>query len=607
MKTKFLAALLGLLLAMHDLKAWNPLSIAATYRQQDDSLRKKKKVADQKKKTDDTYEKNEYPTYVEDRYNQLCTRLQINRIIDGYTDKRSYEPGDTVKLYMNVSNTLIHHTFYINDVLMNKKDSITTFAYPQSPAAVKPWENYGYEITCRYVIPATMPSGMYNLGNVIFFTVKSKTKDADITIVYPSNTEEAYNNAGGKSLYDFNSNGAKASCVSFQRPLSNFILSEVQQHSYPFMKWLKQLNGYSIQYILDSDLDHYSEIANTKLLVVIGHSEYWTKQARLNFDRFVNLGNDAAILSGNSMCWQVRYDHNGTRLTCHKNFSADSLVPHNLRTTMWTDTALNYSVLKSIGCDWTYGGYGMHANYHGNFGYTILLPNSPLLEGTGLAYHDQLACQSYEYDATLFSGFSHQGDPVVDSMALGFCKVEMLGYDFGNSASLTKYTPRCFGTFVIFKKIPGSGIVVNAGFNTFTGKTPSYGEGGICGPDSVKIRQLTLNIFSKLLNKQNVFANPNMCTVAGIKENKFSSNFARLLLYPNPGKGEFSVNTTLESSLNEPRLELYDCFGRLADSRHVEKDKISKINLSHITAGTYIYILYDGSEMITRGKLIIMQ
>ena len=60
---------------------------------------------------------------------------------------------------------------------------------------------------------------MYSFDNKIYFIVKNKKKDADITIIYPTNTEEAYNNAGGKSLYDFNSSGKqRAYIVGFMRP-----------------------------------------------------------------------------------------------------------------------------------------------------------------------------------------------------------------------------------------------------------------------------------------------------------------------------------------------------------------------------------------------------
>ncbi len=53
------------------------------------------------------------------------------------------------------------------------------------------------------------------------------------------------------------------------------------------------------------DLEDYSEIAGAKVVVIIGHSEYWTRRARENFDRYVLEGGNALVLSGNTMWWQV--------------------------------------------------------------------------------------------------------------------------------------------------------------------------------------------------------------------------------------------------------------------------------------------------------------
>ena len=107
--------------------------------------------------------------------------------------------------------------------------------------------------------------------------------------------------------------------------------------------------------ICDQDMDDYSEIQNSKILVVIGHSEYWTKAARLNFDQFVNSGKDAVILSGNTMWWQVRYNADKTKMICYKDEISDTISDPLLKTIAWPYPSLNYSVLTSIGADWPRG------------------------------------------------------------------------------------------------------------------------------------------------------------------------------------------------------------------------------------------------------------
>lgn len=539
-------------------------------------------------------------------YQKSVNTFTLNNIVDGYTDKQSYNPGDTVKVYINGNGNFSNYLVYLYDILMKKKDSLSSTIYPQTISANNPWLNYGYSKTFNYIIPSHLTSGMYNFGNKIFFIVKSASKNADITIVYPTNTEAAYNNSGGKSLYDFNSSASqKTQVVSFQRPLSYFILNEIQLHSRPFMKWLQSLSGYNVQYIADSDMNSYAEIANSKLLVVIGHSEYWTRLARKNFDDFVDSGNDAAVLSGNTMWWQVRYSDEKSKLVCYKQTANDPENDSLLKTMEWPNPKLGYSVLKSIGADWPHGAYGMNQYHHGNYGYKILLPNSPLLQGTGLASGDILSCKSYEYDATLFSGFDKGGNPIVDATTLGFCNIDLIGYDLGAKATAFYISPYGYGTFIVFKKTPTSGVIVNTGFNTFTGKTPTYGSGGINGYDSLKIRQVVLNIFSKLLTKENVFSEPNACTMAGIKDNaKNPDLISGQLLYPNPGEGHFTLAYRFIDHKNT-FIDVYDFSGKKVFTKKIDSTEEANIDLSSLNEGAYLYILYNNGIIVNKNKVII--
>ena len=169
-------------------------------------------------------------------------------------------------------------------------------------------------------------------------------------------------------------------------------------------------------------MDNFGEIENSKLLVVIGHSEYWTRFARLHFDQFVNSGKDAVILSGNTMWWQVRYSNDKKQLICYKNPLTDPIANSLLKTIQWPEASLHYSVLGSIGLHWPHGALPQ-SDFHGWYGCKIMLSDFPLLGGTGLSFNDTLACMSSEYDGALLSGFSDSGDPVLDTTSLGFCKI----------------------------------------------------------------------------------------------------------------------------------------------------------------------------------------
>ncbi len=55
---------------------------------------------------------------------------------------------------------------------------------------------------------------------------------------------------------------------------------------------------YSIKFVADIDLDDYAEISGSKVLMLIGHSEYWTRTAREHFDEFVLGGGNATHSRG---------------------------------------------------------------------------------------------------------------------------------------------------------------------------------------------------------------------------------------------------------------------------------------------------------------------
>ena len=126
-----------------------------------------------------------------------------NCITDGYMDKISYNQGDVANAYINASSIFTGQKLFLYSVNNQIVDSIIVNLTPQSISNADPWMNgYGYLVSFSYIIPNNLQSGLYNWENKVFFLVKNSAKDADITIIYPSNTEAAYNEAGGKSLYE---------------------------------------------------------------------------------------------------------------------------------------------------------------------------------------------------------------------------------------------------------------------------------------------------------------------------------------------------------------------------------------------------------------------
>src|SRR5262249_35428366 len=95
--------------------------------------------------------------------------------------------------------------------------------------AINAWEGFGWPAATSFNIPSNWPTGLYRLprgpSDVLTFVVRPSNRGTiSKTVLHvPFLTPAAYNNAGGKSLYGFNSNpgldeASRASRVSLDRP-----------------------------------------------------------------------------------------------------------------------------------------------------------------------------------------------------------------------------------------------------------------------------------------------------------------------------------------------------------------------------------------------------
>ena len=367
-------------------------------------------------------------------------------IVEGYVDRASYAPGDDATLYVNAKK-VGKQTLRLYDANAREVHSVSAELSPQQAQTDSPWEKgFGYRPALTLKVP-DLPSGFYVWEGKIPFIVKDADHAADVLVVYPTNTENAYNDAGGRSLYT----SPRAYAVSVLRPLPR-PCSKFCDH---FCPWLAKQTRYRVGYVADADLEDYREIDAAKVLVVIGHSEYWTRRARENFDAFVDSGRHALILSGNTMWWQVRYSDDLTQMICYKNWDLDPVADPLLKTVNWGDL-LQYPIIPSIGGDFPHGGYGWKPEDRGWDGFKIVTPNSLVFNGTGVQKGDILPLWSTEYDGTLLTGFDSAGYPMLDRQALGFHKAEIIGFDYGSRAGET------VGTWIAFRKTETSGTVINA-------------------------------------------------------------------------------------------------------------------------------------------------
>ncbi len=569
-----------------------------------------------------------------------------SQILDGYTDKVSYRAGDSVAFYLN-GKSKQGGNLPLSIVGNHSSGGISIAGFTnvilQQPTNSEPWKNgFGYAQTPiqnstnnKWLVPglAVLPSGYYLLDGKVPFIVKGDKINSDIVIVCPTNTINAYTVSGGKSLYnDCVTNypnctwtGVPATTVSFQRPQDY-----KQGLMDAFLEWIHNTE-YKVNVISDADMDDYSEIENAKLLIVIGHSEYWTRQARLNFDQFVDGGKNALILSGNTMWWQVRYTPDKNKMSCYRSLTADGDNVYNatqdplLKTIEWAQPTLNYSILKSIGAQWglgaspSHGGYGIEGSsqtkikgskthyacdYGGFYGHKIILPNSPIFEGVNMKKGKILYLANGEYDGSVFSNLDYRGNiigrvPILDTAALGFYKANLIGYDvtvgtiFENDITRQRknYCP-----LMAFQKTLHSGVIINVNSNEWCGELGMGGKpfkSATCKNSLVephpRLKHITKNMIDLLLLGKDVFVDP----VNETEEEEI------LQIYPNPTIGLINLSID-ENSIT--KVCVRDITGLVLMESY---EKSSKLDLSSLVSGCYFIEVFHNNKTSV-GKVILV-
>ncbi len=146
-------------------------------------------------------------------------------------------------------------------------------------------------------------------GSRTDFVVRAPSSGhSQMLVQVPVNTWEAYNPWGGKSVYDFNSTGHRqANHVSFDRPYASDQV-QVATWELPAVRFLER-GGYDVSYQTDVDTDMLpASLLDHRLVVTVGHGEYWTKEMRDAFTIARDMGTNLMFLGANTGYAQVRYE-----------------------------------------------------------------------------------------------------------------------------------------------------------------------------------------------------------------------------------------------------------------------------------------------------------
>jgi methionine-rich copper-binding protein CopC len=192
--------------------------------------------------------------------------------------------------------------------------------------------NWG--VSATWNVPATAVSGVYFVrisrtdgtpgANQIPFVVTDNSSHSDIVFMTSDETWQAYNDWGGYNLYSGNATGSPWCCsaqnpgravqVSYNRPFATrsdtpngqdfFFYAE-----FPTIQFLEK-NGYDVSYVSQVDVAQSGAatmLEQHKMLMNVGHSEYWDAADRANVTAARDAGVNLAFFTGNTMWWKTRW------------------------------------------------------------------------------------------------------------------------------------------------------------------------------------------------------------------------------------------------------------------------------------------------------------
>ncbi|HEY7477933.1 MAG TPA: N,N-dimethylformamidase beta subunit family domain-containing protein [Actinomycetota bacterium] len=304
----------------------------------------------------------------------------------------------------------------------------------------------GWPAAVEIPVEAAWPSGYYEVTVTAgaeradaFVVVRPHHDDpAPAILVLSTPTWNAYNDWGGPCLY---TGGTR---VSFERPLARGFLRKPEpverkmqrepdreamhyvtwarasglsdwsggagwfQYERPFLHWA-EANGYRLDVAIGQDLEGDPDLlTGHRLHLSVGHDEYWSWGMRDAVDAFTAAGGNAAILSGNTCFWQVRFEDDLRAMTGYKYRASEDPVlgtaDERFLTGPWSDRRVGRPETSTIGLTFTRGGYSRYGlgAPRATGGYTVHRPDHWLFEGTGLRYGDTFgaadAIVSYEVD-----------------------------------------------------------------------------------------------------------------------------------------------------------------------------------------------------------------
>jgi hypothetical protein len=351
----------------------------------------------------------------------------------GYADRHSVATGETIAFHIATSRS----PFEVEIVNMASPGTVLhdiPGLLSEARDCSGRWETgCAWPVTTTFTVPATYTPGYYAARfptsegeKHILFVVRPAVLGsyAPIVVIQPSNSDVAYNRFGGKSVYDtISDDGQRAHVVSFNRPYHEDTgLARFQIWEDRFVAWMKA-EGRRFEVITDDDMEAGIDLSAYTAVLIVGHSEYWSRNARRHLEAYSRSGGHIAIFGANTMWWQVRVDLQTRQMTVYKDARLDPLTGVNdeLVTTNFFDWPVFDPENAILGASFLNASYVNRLDSHERLPmeertpYTVRKADHWIFAETGLRNGDEVgrSVAATEVDGALFNTLP-SGEVVVE-------------------------------------------------------------------------------------------------------------------------------------------------------------------------------------------------
>lgn len=356
-------------------------------------------------------------------------------MIRGYPGSASVWPGQRLVLHVATDALRFRVSFYRWDgrlVHMLTSGWVDGERAPERSAS-EDWAWPAY----AFALPAGWPSGAYIAhleepgaaaplvamqDAAVLFVVRGYGA-AGLLYKIPLATYNAYNFSGGGCYYanpprSSTPPGAK---LSFHRPGGGiggptFGAADHYDATSPrqtfahwdarFIGWLMH-KGYAPEFCTDLDIHADPGLLNNyRVLLSVGHDEYWSEAMRDGVERFIGRGGNAAFFSANLCWWRIHLVDGGSAMVCHQG------GPQGALDHWWPASGAGRPEDALAGVSYRHGG-GCWDGPRATPGFAVQDGSHWIFAGTGLRSGEYFGADTipplagYECDGVPLAGFDH--------------------------------------------------------------------------------------------------------------------------------------------------------------------------------------------------------